>query len=160
MNRAKRPYPPVDLKINGGYFPASTSNPMTLTWKRRNRLNTAISLPSNADETPEPGTEYFALHGPIGAQIETSLGTGTTGTLTLAYAGLNTFYVYAKRDGLESTKIRVDLSVTSGASGVSAGGPMADLAVTASPSAAISVQGGGALADMAVSPMAGGGSVG
>lgn len=43
-NRATCPYPPGNFKINGQYFPASITGPMTVSWSNRDRTQQSVSL--------------------------------------------------------------------------------------------------------------------
>ena len=61
VGRAARPYPPGRVQVNGMFWPAFVSGPITLTWAHRNRVqqtaNTFISF-EDGDVTPEPSTTY------------------------------------------------------------------------------------------------------
>lgn len=58
--RAQRPYPPGNLQINGLYWPATITGPLTATWAHRDRVQqTAGLVPFSASNIgPEPGTTY------------------------------------------------------------------------------------------------------
>lgn len=128
--RAQRPYPPVVVSVDGSAAPASIENidPVPVIIKRRDRLNTTIVFPSDPDETPEGGTEYFVRHGPPSNRTETSLGTGTSGSFNFVFAGNQQFEIYAVLNGLESNKWSHTVNVENG-NGVIADGAVASLTV-------------------------------
>lgn len=57
-NRASRPYPPGNFKINGQYFPTSIIGPMSVTWSNRDRTQQTVSLIdfTQGNIGPETGT--------------------------------------------------------------------------------------------------------
>lgn len=62
--RAIRPYPPVNVKINGEYWPEEIETDLVLTWADRNRLQqTGGSILGWFDEsvTIEPGTQTHLI---------------------------------------------------------------------------------------------------
>lgn len=131
-SRPVRPYPPADVEFDGVAFPETLTNltPIDITWARRDRLNTRILFQTDADETPEATTEYFINAGPAGLLTETSLGTGTAATYTFYWEGLNVVQIYAKRDGFLSNILEFQ-TVTLHGTGVSAGGDLDDVSVSA-----------------------------
>ncbi len=137
-SRAIRPYPPTAVRFNGSAFPAALNNAaaVSVVWKRRNRLNPAILFQSEADETPEDGTEYVVLH----EGVEENLGTGTNGSFRFVADGSHTVEVFARRGGLDSTHVVFQTNVTG--SPVAPGAPPdAPLALTASPGIAVNTMG-------------------
>lgn len=60
-NRAARPYPPGNVKINGQYYPSVVIGDITLTWSHRDRTLQTVSLnpQTDGDIGPEPGTSYI-----------------------------------------------------------------------------------------------------
>ena len=60
-NRASRPYPPGNIKLNNTYRPATLVAPLTtISWSHRNRLTQTVSLVAQTagDVAPEVGTTY------------------------------------------------------------------------------------------------------
>lgn len=128
--RAVRPYPPTAVTFNGQSFPAALSNgaPINVAWKRRNRHNAVIQFPSNADETPETGTEYCVVH----EGIEENLGTGIAGTFQFLADGTHTVEMFARRDGWVSNRLVFETAVT-GSAAPPGTAPNAPTALAASP---------------------------
>lgn len=85
-DRASRPYPPGNVRINGQYFPpALTGNPLiTIDWAHRDRLLQTAGLTSwtSGNIGPEPGTTYnLRLYGETDTLLRTVAGlTGVTYT--------------------------------------------------------------------------------
>lgn len=130
QRRALRPYPPSVVTLNTQSFPAALSNaaPIAVAWKRRNRQNVNIQFPSDADEAPEPGTEYCVVH----EGIEENLGSGITGSFRFLADGSHAVEVFARRDGLESTRLTFNVGVT-GSAAPPGTAPNAPTALVASP---------------------------
>ena len=79
-DRAGRPYPPGNLRLNGNYLPSTISGALTVAWSPRNRL-TQARLPysqTGADVTAEASTTHTVRF------------YGETGTLLRTYSGLAT----------------------------------------------------------------------
>ena len=113
--RAFRPYPPGNVRLNGAYFPASISGPLTVSWAHRDRKQqTGGTLVEQgaADIGPEAGTTYTVrVYGEGGVLRRTVTGlTGTswtwdTETADCALGRLNTslrIEVESVRDGYTS----------------------------------------------------------
>jgi len=85
-NRATRPYPPGNVRINTQYFPvALTGNPLiTIDWAHRDRLLQTAGLTAwtSGNIGPEPGTTYnLRLYGETDTLLRTETGlTGITYT--------------------------------------------------------------------------------
>jgi hypothetical protein len=60
VNRAERPYPPGNFKINALTYPPNTSNGLTITWAHRDRISQADVLVDTTEASvgPEAGTTY------------------------------------------------------------------------------------------------------
>lgn len=104
--RAIRPYPPADVRLNGASFPSSVMAPVEVTWVTRNRLQqTGATLLDWFDGpvTPESGqtTTIRLLRG--ATVLETWSGE-TDGTVTLATNATGTYNLEAtsQRDGYDS----------------------------------------------------------
>lgn len=108
-NRAIRPYPPANVKINGEYFPNEIEDGLVLTWAHRNRLQQTGGVPLGWYEssvTLESGVEYvIELYDADDALISTT-NVGTANTATVDYSSVTTvtckIKLYAVRDGYES----------------------------------------------------------
>ena len=62
--RAIRPYPPANVKINGGYWPSYFKDDFTLTWSDRNRLQQTGGIPLGYFESSialEPNTQTLLI---------------------------------------------------------------------------------------------------
>lgn len=107
-NRAIRPYPPGQYRINSEAYPSETIDGLVLTWAQRNRLTQADTLvdESAATITPEAGTTYAVrvLRTDTGAVLYSQTGiTGTTHTVSgVTYDGAIKIELYSLRDGYES----------------------------------------------------------
>lgn len=123
-NRAKRPYPPADILLNGARGNITTSNGSTITisWSNRNRIrqNSNVTFQTDATIQPEAGTEVFInVYNQVNALIATigpiaaSLGSYTyLNSLQVTHNGgveptAMTFHVYTKREGLYSYKAQI-----------------------------------------------------
>ena len=83
-DRASRPYPPGNVRINGAYFPvALAGNPLiTIDWAYRDRLLQTAGLTSwtSGNIGPEPGTTYtLRLYGETDTLLRTEAGLTGTG---------------------------------------------------------------------------------
>lgn len=58
--RMQRPYPPANVKMNGGYYPAEIQGDLTVSWSHRNRLLQTDRIPSfiDAAASAEENTTY------------------------------------------------------------------------------------------------------
>lgn len=122
-NRAIRPYPPGNLKINGTYFPPQVEGDLVLTWAHRDRTQqTGGSLLGFTDASvgPETGTTYtLKVYNGSNALVRTVSGindvtTTYTGAMETADGGPFSafrFTLAAERDGYESWQI-YDVSLT------------------------------------------------
>ena len=87
-NRASRPYPPGNLRVNTQYYPASigTTDQLTLAWAHRDRILQTAGLTTwtSGNIGPEPGTTYtLRLYNELAALVRTETGlTGTSYTWT------------------------------------------------------------------------------
>lgn len=115
--RALRPYPPGQVKINGEYFPESTGGNITLTWSHRNRLQqtTADLLDFLSDGvTPEPGTIYsIEVLGPDQSVLYTVTDIDDTEHTIPAEAisaSFITLRIWPVRDGLKGAVVEHALS--------------------------------------------------
>ncbi|MGE3429317.1 MAG: phage tail protein, partial [Hyphomicrobiaceae bacterium] len=81
-NRASRPYPPGNVRINGAYFPVNIAGAFTIDWAHRDRLQQTAGLTpwTSGNIGPEPGTTYtLRLYGQAGTLLRTETGlTGNT----------------------------------------------------------------------------------
>jgi hypothetical protein len=78
--RQNKPYPPGNVKINGGYYPSSTTGSVDFTWAHRDReLQTAsIEDFTSGDIGPETGTTYnIRIYDELDSEVENQ--TGITG---------------------------------------------------------------------------------
>lgn len=58
-NRARKPYPPGNIKLNGSAYPPSISGELTVSWSHRDRTQQALLIPqTDSDIGPEAGTTY------------------------------------------------------------------------------------------------------
>lgn len=106
--RAYRPYPPGDLRINGLSYPADASfdAELTITWKHRDRLQeTSGTLPDHTagDIGPEAGTTY-RLDGYADGVLIHSEDVGAVNTVNWfpEVEGSIVMEVWAVRDGVDS----------------------------------------------------------
>jgi len=81
-NRASRPYPPGNVRVNTQYYPASigTTDQLTIAWAHRDRILQTAGLTTwtTGDIGPEPGTTYtLRLYNELAALVRTE--TGLTG---------------------------------------------------------------------------------
>jgi hypothetical protein len=94
-NRAARPVPPANVRVNGAYRPKVLSSwASSLAWSRRDRQETArIRVQTDGDYLPEAGTEYQIVIReklfPDSAWESASTTSGLTG-VGLSLAGLYT----------------------------------------------------------------------
>lgn len=103
--RAARPYPPGNLKINGATYPASVTGAITVTWSHRDRHVQADQLVDTTQGNigPETGVTYTVRVYLGGVLQSTTTGiTGTSVTPTSPIAGSVRIEVEAVRDGLKS----------------------------------------------------------
>ncbi|MCU4310453.1 hypothetical protein KTH02_16760, partial [Acinetobacter radioresistens] len=59
--RAIRPYPPANVKINGGYWPEDIETDLIITWSDRNRLNQDVLDWFDSSIAIEPGTQTHLI---------------------------------------------------------------------------------------------------
>jgi len=83
QQRFIRPYPPGNIKVNGGAYPAAVAGDITITWANRNRVTQTANVIRQTDGniTPETGqTTTIRIYG--GASLTTLRRTfsGLTGT--------------------------------------------------------------------------------
>lgn len=123
INRAKRPYPPADIKLNGlrGNVSFSSGSNITITWNNRNRIRQAgkVYFQTDADIYTESGTEvYIRAYNQSNTLIATKivparLGTYlyTNGSQIADNGGTEptaiTLHIYTKREGLYSYQAQV-----------------------------------------------------
>lgn len=104
--RAIRPYPPADVRLNGDTFPAMVTAPAEVTWATRNRVQqTSGTLLDWFDGavTPEAG-QSTTIRLLQGATILETWAGETDGTVTLAtdVTGIYTLEATSQRDGYDS----------------------------------------------------------
>lgn len=107
--RAARPYPPVDVRINGIAFPTIVGSDMVFTWKHRDRVLQADTLidASAGSIGPEVGVTYTVrITTPDGGTVLAER-VGVAGdTVTIGVSEVNAanalVRVFSVRDGLES----------------------------------------------------------
>lgn len=118
--RADRPYPPGNVKLNDDYFPALSSGGLTLTWAHRNRLTqTADLIPFETGNIgPEPGTTYrvriyngSTLVRTYAAIASTSQVYSETDAITDGILQTPRIVIDSQRDGLDSYQAH-DFTVT------------------------------------------------
>lgn len=80
-NRASRPYPPGQFRINSAFYPSAITGSVQVTWAHRDRLQQTVSLidHTSANIGPEAGTTY-TLKVYSGATLKATY-TGLTSTL-------------------------------------------------------------------------------
>lgn len=107
QQRAYRPYPPGDLRVNGdSYQDVAYNGELTLTWKHRDRVQQtggALIDHTGADIGPEPGTTY-RVQGYLNdvlVHAENDIA-GTSATWTPPGDGQVRVEVHSKRDGILS----------------------------------------------------------
>ena len=106
-SRPHLPYRPANVKINGAYWPTSTTGAIVVTWSRRNRLQEEpVVLPwTAADVTPELGQTVTArlYRVDTNALLASETGiTATTTSLTSSFNGVVRLELTSVRSGLES----------------------------------------------------------
>lgn len=116
-SRAKRPYPPGNVTVNGTRIQLinqankSVVTTITLTWKHRNRLTQGpyIIPYDSTDVTPETGTTYVVRYydNDVGTLLSTqsAITANTTSTTLPGFTGNVRAEITAARDGLESNFI-------------------------------------------------------
>jgi hypothetical protein len=83
--RAKQPYPPGNVKVNGAAFPSTTSGDAVITWNHRYRLGPFIVAQDAADVAGGPEGNYTLAILINSVLIRTVTGiTGKTYTYTRA----------------------------------------------------------------------------
>ncbi|MFI8609529.1 hypothetical protein ACIGFL_14585 [Pseudomonas sp. NPDC077649] len=105
--RQGRPYPPGQLTIGSGSWPASIEGDVVLAWAHRDRLGQADQLIDTTLSSigPEAGTTYscLLLRADTSAVLDSETGiSGTTATLTTTYVGQVIAEVWSVRGGIES----------------------------------------------------------
>ena len=108
-NRASRPYPPGQFKINGQYWPAGPIEGATLSvsWAHRDRLQQTVDMVDYTEGNvgPEVGTTYTVelVRVSDSAVLASASGlTGTSTTITPTDDGYVRLTVKSVRDGLDS----------------------------------------------------------
>jgi hypothetical protein len=122
--RALKPYPPANFRVDGSYTGTTHTGDVELTWNRRNRLTQAEVLKqSAADQALEAGASFtLKIYNQSNTLIRTETGlTGTSYTYTQAtetadnggsLAASLKFELYAVSGGLESAKwVRTSMRV-------------------------------------------------
>jgi len=111
-DRAARPYPPANLRINGEQWPPVAVFPLTIEWVDRDRIAQADQLIDNdmGGIGPEDGTTYTvrALRADTNALLAEETGiVGTSITLeALAYDGQVLIQAFSERGGLASLQMQ------------------------------------------------------
>ena len=109
--RAQRPYPPGNFKVDGQSYPASViySADLVVTWAHRSRIQQTTSYLEDTtfgDIGPEDGVTYTAVLKTGSTVLATHSGlTGTTTTFTVAEMASNTSLtveLYSVRSGFNS----------------------------------------------------------
>lgn len=106
--RVFRPAPPDLTTINGSRAtPTIGTDPgtaVTVAWRERNRLDTTVTVPSDATETQEAGVTYTVTWQIDNGTLTTITGlTGTSTSVTInAQSGLLKVRVYSVRAGVQS----------------------------------------------------------
>lgn len=111
-DRASRPYPPANVKINDAYYPQTVAGEITVTWAHRDRILQTIDLVGFTEPSigPEPGTNYvlkvYAGTGTGGTLLYSNI-TLTTNNFTIPAAPIQnnqviTIELFSMRDGMES----------------------------------------------------------
>jgi hypothetical protein len=112
-NRAFRPYPPANIKVNGAYRASLVqSTGLTLSWAHRNRLQQTAQLIDNTQGsiTIEPGTTYkLALYNDETNQLlaQSTGGSASTSWSPPATGGSYRFEISSLRDGADSWQKQV-----------------------------------------------------
>lgn len=108
-NRASRPYPPGQFKINGSYWPANISGAMSSTWAHRDRLQQTVDLVdyTQGNIGPEAGTTY-------------TVRVYSGATLKRTYSGISTTsWTYPEADAIADGYLQtVRVTLTSARGGV------------------------------------------
>lgn len=106
--RAERPYPPADIKINGQRYPDEVTGGVALTWSHRDRVAQDEVLVDTLQPSvgPEPDTtytaEFFTKNGTTALASEAGI-TGTSATTwTPPAPGQYRVELYSARDALMS----------------------------------------------------------
>lgn len=103
--RAYKPYPPGQFKINSTYYPSTLDGLLTTTWVDRDRLQqTSGAIYDHTDGAigPEAGTTY-RFRGYLDGVLTTTVEPSTSGqTWTPPSGGLVRIEVDSKRDGIYS----------------------------------------------------------
>lgn len=106
QNRAARPYPPGNFKINELYYPEDLRGPLEVSWAFRNRLTqTADLIPNETGNIgPEPGTTYTirAARVDTGGVLVEIIDASSPVLIDPGYTGEVEISVEAVRDGLVS----------------------------------------------------------
>jgi hypothetical protein len=120
-NRAIRPYPPGQFKVNSAYYPATVpvGTDITVSWVHRDRVGQQDQLVDTTAATigPEAGTTYTleVINATTSTTITTVTGiSGTSTTVLVATLGAATdirLKLKAVRDGLDSRQLH-DWTVT------------------------------------------------
>jgi len=104
-NRAARPYPPGQFKLNGQYYPAEIdTKDIKVTWAHRNRITQAEHLldTTAATITPEANTLYKVELYQGNTLLSSETVDGLEHTFTTSATGSLRIVLKAIRDGLES----------------------------------------------------------
>lgn len=109
LGRQGRPYPPVQISVNGELAPVSIDGELTIAWLHRDRLMQADQLVDSAVGSigPEPGTTYV-IRAYDAAQLlvhESAPVTGNSYTVEFGHSGQLRVAVSSVRDGLECWQV-------------------------------------------------------
>lgn len=107
-SRQVRPYPPANVTINGGYFPAEGEGDVAIAWAHRDRLLQADQLVPWGEATValEPGTVYNARLYLDNVLVDSELAMGAgTWTFPDPGSGMVRVELEAERDGYTSWQI-------------------------------------------------------
>lgn len=126
--RQARPLPAGNLQLNGVQWPASVVGTITVTWSHRDRTQQTegITLQTDADIGPEPGTTYTLRAYDDDTDDLLAEVAGITGTSqALALSGGNVRVEHSSvRDGLESWQAQVRVFGVLGDGFVTEGGDL------------------------------------
>ena len=110
-SRAIRPYPPANVKINGGYYPETiiVINDIVLTWAGRNRLaNQLVDFYDSASDTEANTTYSYELisgNSIVTSEIGVTSNTATIPSSVLMPNKPHTLKLWSVRDEYESHQV-------------------------------------------------------